>query len=264
LRIGGYVERVQSNVNAPGWFGGNWSFSSLENFLRGNPSVFLGPLPGQEDAYRDFREIDAVGYVQDEWRVRPKLTLNLGLRYNFVSNPVTVKHPLNAITDFVKGTGFVQVPNVFKNNPSLRNFDPRFGFAYDPFNDHKTSIRGGFGVFHNPVQPRTYASAYYFNPPYVLGTVIAPSFPSPFASLQANLNRRFQRNVQAQVSYTWSHCTDNSSSTYGLEGGLPILDPYDAAHDRGNCLFDRRHSLVISSLVALPFKGAFAGHQLIE
>ena len=45
--------------------------------------------------------------------------------------------------------------NVFKNNPSLRNFDPRFGFAYDPFNDHKTSIRGGFGVFHNPVQPRT-------------------------------------------------------------------------------------------------------------
>jgi len=371
LRIGGYVERVQSNVNAPGWFGGNWSFSSLENFLRGNPSVFLGPLPGQEDAYRDFREIDAVGYVQDEWRVRPKLTLNLGLRYNFVSNPVTVKHPLNAITDFVKGTGFVQVPNVFKNNPSLRNFDPRFGFAYDPFNDHKTSIRGGFGVFHNPVQPRTYASAYYFNPPYVLGTVIAPSFPSPFASLtaplpsqtngvnydtpstpylmqwnlnlqrqvmeatiltvgyvgsrgahlfnqrdqnppipaigptgeriygtlgptgvvvpnrrrntafgplnsaeptansiynslQANLNRRFQRNVQAQVSYTWSHCTDNSSSTYGLEGGLPILDPYDAARDRGNCLFDRRHSLVISSLVALPFKGAFAGHQLIE
>src|SRR5436309_5224491 len=56
---------------------------------------------------------------------------------------------------------------------------------------HSTTTRHRFAEdlssFHNPVQPRTYASAYYFNPPYVLGTVIAPSFPSPFASLTAPL-----------------------------------------------------------------------------
>jgi hypothetical protein len=253
---------------------------------------------------------------------------------------------------------------------SLKNFDPRIGFAYDPFSDHKTSIRGGFGIFHDPIAPRTYASAYYFDPPYSSDVLVFPAFPNPnfgaspkpsqtngvdyntdatpydmqwnfniqreiasatilqvgyagsrgvhlfyqadrnppvptigpdgnqvfgtfspfggpgpnprvnpalgyfnsaeaganssYNSLQVNLNRRFQKNVQGQLSYTWSHCIDDSSSTYGLEGGAPIQNPYNARADVGNCLFDRRHSLVLSSLVQLPFHGSFAGHQLIE
>jgi hypothetical protein len=80
----------------------------------------------------------------------------------------------------------------------------------------------------------------------------------------ASLNRRFNRNVQYGVSYTWSHCIDNSSSTSGLEGGQPIMEAYNASRDRGNCLFDRRQNLTLNSLVALPFKGTFVGHQLIE
>ncbi len=49
-----------------------------------------------------------------------------------------------------------------------------------------------------------------------------------------------------------------------MEGGFPAADPYNARLDRGNCLFDRRHALVFSSLAALPFHGTFTGHQLIE
>jgi hypothetical protein len=75
------------------------------------------------------------------------------------------------------------------------------------------------------------------------------------------LNRRFSRNVQGQVSYTWSHCIDDSSNTYGLEGGFPAMNPYNVSRDRGNCLFDRRHALVVSSLVALPFKPNFFGNS---
>jgi hypothetical protein len=368
IKFGATVERVQSNVNAPGWLGGQFVFNSLADFLRSSPFLFFGPLQNQSDGYRDFREVDITPYFQDDWRVSKRLTLNLGLRYDFVSNPVTDKHPLNTIIDYRTATGFTTVPNVFLNNPSLRSFDPRFGFAYDPFNDHKTSIRGGFGIFHDPVAPRTYASGYYFNPPYSFVVKVFPTFPvatitsplpsqsnavnydtpttpyqmqwnfniqrqlmestiltvgyvgsrgvhlfyqrdqnppipttgadgqpvfsspSPFGpltnprvnpnlgpyngaepqansvyhSMQVNLNRRFQRNVQAQLSYTWSHCIDNSSNTYGLEGGAPAMNPYNASWDRGNCLFDRRHSLVLSSVVALPFKGTFTGHQLFE
>jgi len=57
--------------------------------------------------------------------------------------------------------------------------DPRVGLAFDPSNDHKTSIRAGFGVFHNPITPRTYASGYYFNPPYSFIVTVFPSFPTP-------------------------------------------------------------------------------------
>ena len=75
---------------------------------------------------------------------------------------------------------FQQVPNVFASNPSVRNFDPRIGIAYDPFGDHKTSIRAGFGIFYDPIRARSYASGYYFNPPYALAFVpVARSSPIP-------------------------------------------------------------------------------------
>ena len=179
MRFGADVTRVQSNVNAPGWLGGQFVFNSLESFLNASPFLFFGPLPEQTDGYRDFRETDANFYFQDDWKARPNLTLNLGLRYEFVTNPTTDKHPLNTITDYKTAKGFTTVPNVFLHNPSLKNFDPRLGFAYDPFKDHKTSIRGGFGVFHNPVAPRTYASGYYFNPPYSFTVQVFPAFPTP-------------------------------------------------------------------------------------
>ena len=105
--------------------------------------------------------------------------MNLGLRYEFVTNPTTDKHPLNTVINPPFGT-FQRVSNVFASNPATKNFDPRIGFAYDPFSDHKTAIRAGFGIFFNPIRARTYASGYYFNPPYALAFIPLPQFPNPF------------------------------------------------------------------------------------
>ncbi len=69
---------------------------------------------------------------------------------------------------------------MFASNPSVRNLDPRIGLAFDPFGDHKTSIRAGFGIFYDPIRARSYASGYYFNPPYALAFVPLPAFPNPF------------------------------------------------------------------------------------
>jgi hypothetical protein len=107
------------------------------------------------------------------------LTLNIGVRYEFVSNPSTNVHQLNAVLNPPFGT-FQRVPNVFASNPSLKNIDPRVGLAYDPFGDHKTAIRTGFGIFYDPIRARSYASGYYFNPPYALAFVPLPAFPNPF------------------------------------------------------------------------------------
>ena len=52
--------------------------------------------------------------------------------------------------------------------------------AYDPFRDHKTSIRAGAGIFVNPIRARSYASGYYFNTPYALAFIPSPQFPNPF------------------------------------------------------------------------------------
>ncbi len=179
LRFGGMLSRVQSNFQQQGWWGGFYTFPGLTAFLQGSPSLFQGPEPGQTDSYRDFREIEVDGYVHDEWKALPRLTLNIGLRYEFISNPTTNVHPLNAVINPPFGT-FQRVSNVFGSNPSLENFDPRIGLAWDPFGDHKTAIRAGFGIFYDPIRARTYASGYYFNPPYALAFVPLPQFPNPF------------------------------------------------------------------------------------
>src|SRR5438552_5147749 len=157
LRFGGVLDRVQSNFQQQGWWGGFYTFSGVTNFLQGIPTLFQGPEPGQTDSYRDFREREFDVYVHDEWRARPRLTVNAGLRYEFVTNPTTNVHPLNAIINPPFGT-FQRVSNVFASNPSVRNFDPRIGFAYDPFSDHKTENLEGLCVFYNPFQDRSYTS----------------------------------------------------------------------------------------------------------
>jgi len=179
LRFGGEFSRVQSNFTQGGWYGGFYTFSSVANFLQGLPLIFFGPEPGQTDSYRDFREIHASGYAQDEWKILPRLTLNIGVRYDFISNPTTHEHPLNTIVNPPFGT-YQRVPNVFASNPSLKNIDPRIGIAWDPFGDHKTAIRTGFGIFYDPIEARTYASGYYFNPPYAVAIAFNPTFPNPF------------------------------------------------------------------------------------
>ena len=179
LRFGGSFSRVQSNFQQQGWWGGFYTFPSLTNFLQGSPSLFQGPEPGFTDSYRDFREIHLDGYIHDEWKALPKLTVNVGIRYEFLTDPTTNLHPLMTLINPPFGT-FQRVPNVFASNPSLRNFDPRIGIAYDPFGDHKTAIRTGFGIFFDPIEARSYASGYYFNPPYALAFVPLPAFPNPF------------------------------------------------------------------------------------
>ena len=194
IKFGGSVERTETDINAPFQWGGVWTFTSLQAFLQNQPTSIVGALPGQDNAFRLFRENDFMGYVQDEWKAAQNLTLNLGLRYAPTTN-ATVE-PGITLVDPPQSPAFTPVATVFAKNASLKNFDPRLGFAYDPFGDHKTAIRGGFGIFHNLVAPRVYASAYYLNPPYLIGrqdlSTVPPTFPTPFTSVAAALPTQSQ------------------------------------------------------------------------
>jgi hypothetical protein len=180
IKFGLSVERIQDNTSQSLFFGGTWSFASLTSFLEGEASTLLGPPQGQSDGYKDFRSLFVTPYLQDDWKVTRKLTLNLGLRYDWEGNPTEVNHVMTTLINAPFGT-YVPVSSVFASNPSNHNFDPRIGLAYDPFGDHKTSIRAGFGIFHDVIQARLYAGNYWLNPPYSISLQLEPDYPIPFA-----------------------------------------------------------------------------------
>ena len=176
LRFGGSMDRVQSGVYWP--FEGNsvWSFGSLPLFLAGTASTLTGVLnTPQNYPIRNYREIDFVFYGQDDWKVNSRLTLNLGIRYEPMTNPVELHDQLFTVINFATATSFTQVPNVMITNPSWNNWDPRIGFAYDPFKDHKTSIRGGFGMFHEVLAAGVWGIGFINSPPWGIISQTSPS-----------------------------------------------------------------------------------------
>lgn len=186
IRAGVSVERVEDNTSSPQALGGTYTFSSLLTFLEAQPASVSVPLLGQTDSFRELRTTFLTPYIHDEWKIAKRLTLNLGLRYEFATDPTDKQNLLHNLDQFsggvTQGTGLVSVPNAFGRNITTRNWAPRVGFAYDPFADHKTSIRGGFGIFYDMLTGRDILPAYWLAPPYNLGTANGTvAFPNPFA-----------------------------------------------------------------------------------
>lgn len=193
---------------------GQIDFNSFTDFLNGNASVsFLGS--GISD--RNLRTIDYSFFIQDDWKLSPRWTINLGLRYElnppfydsrgristFDPSLYTPRALVNSagvpqgppIGGFVQAGNVIpqydlpDVPNVSKRlgtSIDPNNFAPRVGFVYSPLTSFRLVVRGGYGIFYSRGSSGPLNNI-QTPPTYLVGTRVAPpSFANPFFAVPSS------------------------------------------------------------------------------
>ncbi len=255
FRFGGEWRRFYNNNT--GKDTGSFTFANMAAFIAGNANAFTVTLGDVSSAIAQ----GALGFfVQDNYKVRPNLTLELGFRYDWLMSPT---ERFDRFVDYVPETNqLVRVNNgiapVYHTN--AQNFQPRLGFAWDPFKDGKTSVRGAYAILAD--QPITnLVTGNAANPPFatavalpansitklsnascqqgcnaVPGATISPSSSDPefdnayIQSWNLNVQREVRQGLAVTVGYfgskgTHLRLTRNLNQTF-LNAALNPVRPF--------------------------------------
>jgi hypothetical protein len=236
IKFGVAVERMLLQATALTDPNGIWNFGNLHDFLTNIPTKFQGGVASSLTP-RNFRQTLVGGYVQDDWRARPSLTLNLGLRYEMTTIPTETQGKLvnlRNLTDALPVCGVLVAGSCSGTgplfyNPTLRNFEPRIGFAWDALHNGRMAVRGGAGLFD--VLPLPYqftlleTQAIPFFQYDVFGNTPAGSFPSvsnlPPATSSTSRTTYIESHAKRDYVMQW-----NLSVQYQLTPDLAVMAAY--------------------------------------
>jgi outer membrane receptor protein involved in Fe transport len=179
IKTGGEYRRANSDNFS--YTPGTFSFASITTFLADQANGFTVNTSNRSN--RTYAN-SIGGFVTDSWKLKPAFTLNLGIRYDWYGTPteagnrfVVYDPASNTLQHVGQGTG----PSHAYNQSAL-NFQPRVGFAWDPFRTEKTVIRGAYAIMTD--QPTLgLVTGLAANPPYAFPVSYAPTTAVPFVSL---------------------------------------------------------------------------------
>jgi len=229
LKTGVLIEHAVSSKQTTTNSRGSYSFTNLTTFLAGTARQFQGVLPGSI-LVRERPNTLYGAYVQDDFRVTPRLTLNLGARYETFSVPAD-KNGFDAYLVDIPTSTQTTVGGPFAN-PSRKDIAPRLGFAWDVHGDGRTAVRGGSGIYYDT--DGTFNSAFgiaAFTPPFAPAvnltnpTFPTPAFPANITTAGALALRTLDYNIKQPRAWTY-----NVNVQHDLGAGLVAMVGYAGSH----------------------------------
>jgi len=164
-------------------YNGAYAFNTFSDFLSGTTNSFT--LGNSNGFSTKFTEPDAALYFQDDYKIKPDLTLNLGVRWEFFGQAVNLLHNETVSRESNPATAFwdqslpLSIRTVAATPDHWKQYQPRFGFAYNPAYDKKLVVRGGFSVNFDPAFYNMFLNSATSAPVVNLGTIsgCGPSMP---------------------------------------------------------------------------------------
>jgi Carboxypeptidase regulatory-like domain len=212
IKVGGEIRPIRVYTDRLG--GITYTFANINNFLTNNlqsaqflgdlsaPSPFFNGSTGQAKAKQEYY----ITYVQDEWRLRPNLTLNYGLRYEYYT-PLREADNRQILFDINTGTLRDSSQDAFQ--ASKTNFGPRLAITWSPnssgtgfIGGGRTVLRGGFGIYYGPGQTEDQIQPIESNRISSTLSTAGLTFPQDPAVIAANFlnnpnNRQYQPRAYA-------------------------------------------------------------------
>jgi hypothetical protein len=269
LKFGGELRRTHNNLKHTASYIPNYTFASILDFADDEAQQMartVNPvtgIPASTDA--TMRIWEAGFFVQDDWKVKRNLTINIGLRYEYFG-PFT--DGTNRLRNFVYGSGANLTEQIANGKSDLvgaswnanhLDFAPRFGFAWDIGGKGKNVVRGGYGISYDRFAT-VYPAGYRNSPPLIAQVTVGQQFGTPFTYSLGDPAKPY---LGYPLDASLAAGLDAHNGIKGLKVTLASVDVHFPQPYTHNWFFGLQRALPGQMVLEASYLGS-AGHHLVN
>lgn len=265
FRMGGEVRRVPTDILNTNNYIPYYVFNSVLSFANDDPlqvTRLVDPVTGDPKTnFQRLRRMEYAGFVEDDWKVTPNFTLNIGLRWELFNPATDADDDYNT---FVLGPGGSFPEQLAEGSaqyvkrgvdPDYNNFAPRFGFAWNPGSRGTMAIRGGYGVTYD--RPGSFGG-YTNNPPLRATVTLGEQFGTDFTYSLGDPSKPF---LGYPVDAALRTGLDEHNGIKGVRANTTSVDPDYAIAYVHNWFFGVQREVFKGWVLEADYIGT-AGHKL--